>query len=87
MAVATLVVPVWKIRPWWPLLQPTPGRWAPFVAGVRDLPTNHDTFKPGQSQGNHKGTDPAHWSCVAIRIDFSHYSLLHSRNHDGLPNV
>ncbi len=74
-AVATLVVPVWKSRPWWPLLQPTAGQWAPFVSDNRTLPTSYDTFCPGQSQGNERGTGCPRWQCIALRIDFRSVQL------------
>jgi hypothetical protein len=74
-AVATLVVPVWKGRPWWPLLQPTTGQWAPFVTDTQTLPTSYDTFRPGQSQGNERGTGSPRWQCIALRIDFRSVQL------------
>ena len=69
-AVATLVVPAWKSRPWWPILQPRRDEWAEFVVNVRPLPRSATTFRPGQSQGNAKGSGPVPWQCYALRLDF-----------------
>jgi hypothetical protein len=74
-AVATIVVPAWKSRPWWPILQPSPNSWAKFVVDVRPLPRADSTFRPGQSQGNARGTGPVPWQCFALRLNFRDYGL------------
>jgi hypothetical protein len=74
-AVATIVVPAWKSRPWWLILQPSPNSWAKFVVDVRPLPRADSTFRPGQSQGNARGTCPVPWQCFAVRLDFCNSGL------------
>jgi hypothetical protein len=74
-AVATVVVPAWKSRPWWPIIQPRANTWAKFIIDVRPLPKTATTFRPGQSQGNARGTGPVPWQCFALRLDFRRADL------------
>ncbi|MCG8672764.1 MAG: hypothetical protein MI867_25410 [Pseudomonadales bacterium] len=71
-ASGTLIVPRWVSRPWWPLLQPAPGRWAPFVTAVTPLPRSPDLFLPGPLGGNTVAMAAPRWEVLALRVVFSH---------------
>jgi hypothetical protein len=71
-AVATLIVPVWPAAVWWPLFNPSPGRFAQAVVGAFALPHKQpDLFRPGQLTANASHVGPPHWRVWAVRVDFS----------------
>ena len=70
-ASGTLIVPHWISRPWWPMLQPSAGSWAGFVAAVRPLPRIRDLFLPGPLAGNTVAMDAPRWDIFALRVVFS----------------
>lgn len=46
--VGTLIVPLWKSAPFWPLLCPDGCVFAPFVQGVMELPSAVNLIVPGK---------------------------------------
>lgn len=69
-AVATLVVPYWTGRHWWPLLAPQPGTFADFVTGWTWLPRRSGLFCSGEGSGNAVDAPPPAWAVLALRVDF-----------------
>ena len=59
-ATVTLVVPVWRGRPWWPQLME-------MVTSVYVLPQRPDLFRRGQAPLSQKFSTPS-WQVVACRI-------------------
>lgn len=69
-ASASVVVPYWPSRPWWPCLVAGPKIFAPFVLGCLVLPCSHDTFRPGPSLGNTGGVGRPSWKVMVLRVSF-----------------
>ena len=70
-AVATVIVPVWRGRAWWPLIAPDGTHLDSHVVDWTWLPRQTDTFLPGVSSGNQSARDAPRWRILAIRFDFS----------------
>ena len=70
-AQGTVIIPYWPKRPWWPLLEPRAGSWAPFVVGVWQLPPLPSVFRPGNFAGPVGGPRVPKWVVFALRLDFS----------------
>ena len=69
-AVGTVIVPFWPKRPWWPLLEPRAGLWAPFVTAWWLFPNMQSVFLPGPDSGNTVGRGAPGWRVFALRVDF-----------------
>lgn len=69
-AEATVVVPFWPARPWWPLISPTHGVFAPFVVDAYALPGGRDLFRPGPATGNSVGMGRPRWRVFLLRVSF-----------------
>jgi hypothetical protein len=70
-AVATLVVPVWRGRSWWPLIAPDGTHLDSHTVDWVWLPRETATFLPGVSSGNQIAREAPRWHILAIRFDFS----------------
>ena len=70
-ASGTLLVPRWISRPWWPLLQPREGHWAPFVVAARPLRRAPDLFLPGPFAGNTVAMAAPRWDVITLRVVFA----------------
>jgi hypothetical protein len=69
-AAATVVVPFWTSRPWWPMLIVSKDTFQPFVLGCKELDRSVDLFRPGPSQGNAAGVGAPKWRVLILRISF-----------------
>lgn len=69
-AVASVVVPLWPGRPWWPLVAPDGIHWADFVTDAVPLPRARDLFLPGEASGNQVARNAPNWEVAVIRVDF-----------------
>jgi hypothetical protein len=65
----TLLVPYWPKQPWWPVVQPVRGYWAPFVVGAVALPSLRGALVPGVS-GN-AGVHTFAGAGFLLRLDFT----------------
>ena len=70
-AVGTLVVPCWPSAPFWPLLCPGNGQFAPFVIDFWDLPQVESLFLPGLSGSVLFNGCKPNTRVLALRCDFS----------------
>ena len=71
-ASGSLMAPHWTKRPWWPLLEPVPGLWAPFVVGCLPVSSLRSALVPGLFSGRVPGgTSMVHWRGFVLRLDFS----------------
>jgi len=70
-AKATLVVPYWPSRPWWPLIVPSLGWFCAEVVECFELPPSHDLFLSGKRSGNSVGVGNPRWRVFAVRLDGS----------------
>lgn len=69
-AVATLIVPQWTGRYWWPLIAPQSGVLADFVTDWEWLPRRTGLFCSGELSGNAVDSPPPAWGVLALRVDF-----------------
>jgi hypothetical protein len=70
-ASATVVVPYWPSRPWWPLLLSSPGVFAPFVIGCIQLPRSSSLFTSGPGESSPEGSGAPNWRTMLVRMSFS----------------
>eukprot|EP00854_Cymbomonas_tetramitiformis_P012319 gene12319-biopygen12671 len=72
-AVATIIIPYWTSRHWWPILCPDGQHFAPFVRDWRELPrdTAEALFLPGAGRANERAVGPPNFRVMALRVDFS----------------
>lgn len=70
-AAASIVVPFWPSRPWWPCLLAGPKVFADFVVGCVTVPCSRDTFRPGPSMGNAQGVGNPNWKIMVLRVCFA----------------
>jgi hypothetical protein len=72
--VATVIVPEWTGRHWWPLLCPDGTHWASFVVDSLELPTDAiegvDLFMPRAGRANEVHVGPPDFKVWALRLDF-----------------
>ena len=66
---ATLIIPVWPSRPWWPIVSPRAGCFSPLVHSYFELPHLPNLFLPGKQNGNTRGVGNPKWTVLALRID------------------
>jgi hypothetical protein len=73
-AVATIIVPMWTGRYWWPLLCPDGVNFAGFVVDWVELPRGDpvggDLFLPGAGRANEAHVGPPAFRVFAVRVDF-----------------
>lgn len=69
-AVATVVVPVWTARPWWPLLCPDGVCFGKFVTGFFPLPMMEGLFTPGPCVSSPVLLGRPRWRALALRLSF-----------------
>ena len=70
---ATIIVPVWKGRHWWPLLCPDGFNFASFVVSSVELPRNswgRPLFLPGAGRANEFAVGAPNFRVLAIRVSF-----------------
>ncbi|KAK3263187.1 hypothetical protein CYMTET_27991 [Cymbomonas tetramitiformis] len=72
-AVATIIVPYWTGRHWWPLICPDGQNFAPFIRDWRELPrdTAEALFLPGAGRANERAVGPPNFRVLALRVDYS----------------
>jgi hypothetical protein len=69
-AVATVIVPFWRGRHWWCLVAPDGSHLSEYVRDWVWLPSDQDTFLPGEKSGNCIPQNAPGWRVMAIRFDF-----------------
>jgi hypothetical protein len=69
-AEATIIIPFWWSRPWWPKLCPGGALFAAFVTSVVELPQVDDLFAPGYLAANESSMGKPHWRVLALRVSF-----------------
>ena len=69
-AKGTLVVPCWPSAPFWPLLCPSEGQFAPFVRDCCELPMVDTLFLPGPSGHALFHGEVPNTAVFALRCDF-----------------
>jgi len=67
-AQATMIIPVWTARPWWPIVSPRPGLFSPLVHSYIELPHLANLFLPGKHNGNTAGVGNPKWTVLALRL-------------------
>jgi hypothetical protein len=70
-AEATLVVPVWPSRPWWPMLARSANEFHDYVIGCVQLDPSAALFMPGPSAANNQGVGKPRWKVFLLRISFT----------------
>ena len=74
-AKATIIIPVWTGRHWWPLLCPDGVNWASFVVDWFVIPREAiegvHVFSPGAGMANEGFVGPPSFEVRALRVDFS----------------
>jgi hypothetical protein len=65
----TIIVPIWKGAPWWPLLVDNTGEWAAHVVAWRVLDRGYNNFVPGM-YSNFMGHGPLSFDVAALRVHF-----------------
>lgn len=70
-ACGTLIVPSWLSAPFWPMLCPIRGRFAPFVSEVVELPQQEGLFLPSVSGAVLFNGEIPNTAVLALRCDFS----------------
>jgi hypothetical protein len=70
----TIIIPKWVARPWWPLIQPTMGIFAPWITAYVEIPAAEGVFVPAYG-GHTSRVTPPRFHCLALRVDFSTYDL------------
>jgi hypothetical protein len=70
-AVATVVIPYWRGRPWWNLVAPNGSHLSNFVVDWVWIPREPSTFLTGESAGNQIVRNAPNWDVMAVRFDFS----------------
>ena len=73
-AKATIIVPRWTGRHWWPLICPDGVHFASFIVDWVELPRNswgRPLFLPGAGRANQFAVGPPNFRVYALRVDFS----------------
>lgn len=65
----TLVVPLWKSAPFWPMLQPTENDFAEFVKDYKILP-QYNVTKSGCGNNGIFGENPLSFKMLALKVIF-----------------
>ena len=69
-AKGTLITPLWRSAPFWPLLTSDGLHFASFVVDWMDLPPLKSTFCPGRHSHGVFGREDLHFRVLAVRINF-----------------
>jgi hypothetical protein len=73
-AAATVIIPGWEGRHWWPIVCPDGYNWASFVVDWKWLPPDSiegaSLFKPGAGRANEVSVGPPKFDVYALRVDF-----------------
>lgn len=77
LARGTLVIPLWRSAPFWPLVTSDGLHLAPFVVDWLDLPSGKSTFCAGRHSSGVFGREDLNFRILALRINFrsARYSL------------
>ena len=65
-----LIVPCWLSAPFWPMLCPNKGQFAPFVVEVIELPQQRGLFLPGMSGAVLFNGEIPNTAVLAAKCDF-----------------
>jgi ribonuclease HI len=69
-AEASIVVPMWPSRPWWPMLLASPTHFRSFVRGCWLLPDSVELFRPGPSLDYSQALGKPGWRVMILRVSF-----------------
>ncbi|CAI7798244.1 unnamed protein product [Closterium sp. NIES-54] len=66
----TLIIPHWPGANWWPLLQPSPRNWAPYIYAHSPLTHGSQCLAAGTHSAAFSGTGLPHSPIIALRVVF-----------------
>ena len=69
-AKGSLVVPLWRSAPFWPLIAPDGVHFASFIINWVELPRSKNAFWAGRHSPGLFGKGDIHFRVLALRIDF-----------------
>ena len=69
-AKGTVILPLWKSAPFWPVLQPYQGNFAQFVKDVKVLP-QYNVIQRGNGNNGIFGRNPLTCKLMAVKVDFA----------------
>ena len=70
-AVGTLVAPMWRSAPFWPIICPDGSSFADFVVDWVVLPNTADCFLPGVQEKSIFGSGPLSFDVLTLRLVFN----------------